>query len=96
MWGGRGAGGQGGRGAGEQGSRGAGDILPECFAHVRHKGRSIPVISYWFLAIDICRDASPLQVNVGVEKPGFCYGYQGLSVECGEETRFLGVLGFWG
>jgi hypothetical protein len=28
---------------------------------------------------------------VGVEKPGFCCGYQGLSVECDKETRFLGL-----
>jgi len=27
------------------------------------------------------------------KKPGFCCGYQELSVECGKETRFLG---FWG
>ncbi|WP_354636357.1 hypothetical protein [Planktothricoides raciborskii] len=33
-----------------------------------------------------------LGLMVGVEKPGFCCGYQGLSVGCGEETRFLGFI----
>ncbi|WP_354636363.1 hypothetical protein [Planktothricoides raciborskii] len=37
--------------------------------------------------------ANCLGLMVGVEKPGFCFGYQELSVECGKETRFLG---FWG
>ncbi|WP_197285190.1 hypothetical protein [Planktothricoides sp. SR001] len=35
-----------------------------------------------------------LGLMVGVEKPGFCCGYQRLSVECGEETRFLGYMGY--
>jgi hypothetical protein len=29
---------------------------------------------------------------LGVEKPGFCGGYQGLSVFGDKETRFLGFL----